>query len=114
MAERLLHLDENLPQRLAAELAARGRPARAHRSLPDAATTDSGLIRSLGGDVVLVTADEAMPREHRALLREHRVTVAVVHADGEAAKRETVHRWAHVMATQPRGSVRRYSPRRRG
>ena len=24
--------------------------------------------------------------------------VAVVHADGEAAKRETVHRWAHVMA----------------
>ena len=55
-----------------------------------------------------------MPREHRALLREHRVTVAVVHADGEAAKRETVHRWAHVMATQPPGSVRRYSPRRRG
>ena len=113
MAERLLHLDENLPRRLAAELEARGRPARAHRALADAPTTDTGLIRSLATDVVLVTADEGMPREHRALLREHRVTLAVVHADGEAAKRETVHRWAHVMATQPPGSIRRYSPRRR-
>ena len=27
MAERILHLDENLPRRLAAELEARGRPA---------------------------------------------------------------------------------------
>jgi hypothetical protein len=114
MAGRLLHLDENLPLRLAAELEARGHPARAHRALPDAPTTDTGLIRSLDGDVVLVTADEGMPREHRALLRERRVPVAVVHADGEAAKRETVHRWAHVMATQPPGSIRRYSPRRRG
>jgi hypothetical protein len=114
MAGRLLHLDENLPRRLAGELEARGRPARAHTALPDAPTTDTGLIRALGGDVVLVTADEGMPREHRALLREHRVPVAVVHADGEAAKRETVHRWAHVMGTQPPGSVRRYSPRRRG
>jgi hypothetical protein len=114
MAERLLHLDENLPRRLAAELEARGRRARAQRALPDAPTTDTGLIRSLDPDMVLVTADEGMPREHRALLRALRVTVAVVHADGEAAKRETVHRWAHVMATQPAGSVRRYSPRRRG
>ena len=62
----------------------------------------------------LTETDEDMPREHRALLREHRVTLAVVHADGEAAKRETLHRWAHVMATQTPGSVRRYSPRRRG
>ena len=114
MAERVLHLDENLPRRLAAELEARGRPARAHRALADAPTTDTGLIRSLAADVVLVTADEGMQREHRALLREHRVTLAVVHADGEAAKRETLHRWAHVMATQTPGSVRRYSPRRRG
>ena len=42
MAGRLLHLDENLPLRLAAELEARGRPARAHRALPDAPTTDTG------------------------------------------------------------------------
>jgi hypothetical protein len=114
MAERILHLDENLPLRLAAELEARGRPARAHRALPDAPITDTSLIRSLDDDVVLVTADEGMPREHLALLRERRLPVAVVHADGEAAKRETVHRWAHVMATQRPGSVRRYSPRRRG
>jgi predicted nuclease of predicted toxin-antitoxin system len=114
MAGRLLHLDENLPRRLAAELEARGHPARAHRALPDAPATDTGLIRSLDGDVVLVTADEGMPREHRALLRERRVPVAIVHADNETAKRETVHRWAHVMATQPPGSIRRYSPRRRG
>ncbi len=110
--QRLLHLDENLPRRLAGELAARGRLARAHREVRGAPSTDTDLIRSLGPDVVLVSTDEGMPREHRDLLRESGLTVAIVHADGEAAKRETVHRWAHVMAAQPPGTIRRYSPRR--
>ena len=111
---RLLQLDEGLPRRLAAELSARGHPAQALRELADAPTTDAEVLCALGPDRILVTTDEGMPREHRSLLRELHATVAIVHADGEAAKRETVHRWAHVMAAQPTGTVRRYSPRRRG
>jgi hypothetical protein len=112
--QRVLQLDEGLPLRLAAELTARGRPARALRATPGAPDTDAALIRWLGPGVVLVTTDEGLPREHRALLRETRATVAIVHATGEGAKRETVHRWAHVMAAQATGTVRRYSPRRAG
>lgn len=111
---RVLQLDEGLPRSLAAELSARGHPAQALRDLPGAPTTDSAVIATLGPDRVLVTTDETMPREHRARLRDAGATVALVHADGEAAKRETVHRWAHVMAAQTPGTVRRYSPRRRG
>jgi hypothetical protein len=110
--ERALLLDENLPRRLAAELASRGRPARALRDDPGAPALDSEVIRWAGDGVVLVTADEGMPREHAELLRRTRLTLAVVAARGEAARRETVHRWAHVMAGQRPGTVRRYSPRR--
>ena len=111
---RLLQLDEGLPRRLAAELSARGHPAQALRELRDPPSTDAAVLRALGADRILVTTDEDMPREHRGLLRELRATVAIVHAESEAAKRETVHRWAHLMAAQPAGTVRRYSPRRRG
>jgi hypothetical protein len=103
---RLLYLDENLPLRLAEELTARGRPAQALRHDPTAPVRDEELLRHVG-DAVLVTTQARIPREPRA-------TVAVVHAQGEDAKRETVHRWAHAMATQPKGSMRRYSPHRRG
>jgi predicted nuclease of predicted toxin-antitoxin system len=112
--DRVLLLDENLPLRLAAELAARGRAVVALRAAAGAPSTDAAVIRALDPGAVLVTTDERLPREHRALLRETRTTVAVVHADGEDAKRETVHRWVHVIAAQPPGTVRRYSPRRRG
>jgi len=112
--ERALLLDENVPRPLAAELVARGRPARALRDDPGAPTLDSEVIRWAGDAVVLVTADDGMPREHAALLRQTRLAVAVVAVRGEAARRETVHRWAHVMAAQRPGTVRRYSPRRGG
>jgi hypothetical protein len=112
--ERVLQLDEGLPLRLAAELTARGRHARALRLEPGAPSTDTALLRWLDPGAVLVTTDEGLPREQRALLRETRATVAIIHATGEGAKRETVHRWAHVIATQPPGTVRRYSPRRAG
>jgi hypothetical protein len=107
---RPLYLDGNLPLSLAAELTARGHPAIAHLRDPQRPLRDSELLAALG-DRVLVTADEHLSRD---FVRAARATVAIVHADGEAAKRETVHRWAHVMAAQPPGSVRRYSPRRRG
>jgi len=114
--ERLLYLDEGLPLRLAAELQARGHAAQALRRDPGAPIADAELIRSLAGRhgdrVVLVTTDDALPREHGALLRASNLAVALVGAGrGEAYKRETVHRWAHVMASQPAGTVRRYTPR---
>ena len=105
---RLLLLDEGLPRRLADELAARGRPARALRG----PVADAELIASLGDGDVLVTTDTALPREHRRALRGRAVAVVVAH--GEDAKRETVHRWAHVMAGQAAGSARRYGPHRGG
>ena len=98
--DRTLLLDENLPRRLADELTARGRPARSVRG----PAPDSELIASLTPDVVLVTTDLALPR---AFARSG-ATLAIVHASDEAAKRETVHHWAHRMATQPAGSVRHY------
>jgi hypothetical protein len=110
---RTLLLDENLPLRLAAELTARGRPAVALRGGPAPPTLDIEVLEA-AGDRVLVTAQEDLPREQAGALRRTRATIAIVHADGEAAKRETVHRWAHVMAAQPPGTVRRYSPRRAG
>jgi hypothetical protein len=98
--ERLLVLDEGLPLRLAGELAARGRRARSLRG----PTRDEEVVAALAGDEVLVTTDASLDRAGHAL--------ALVVAHGEAAKRETVHRWAHAMATQPKGSLRRYTPRR--
>jgi hypothetical protein len=98
--ERLLLLDENLPRGLADELAARGRPARSLRG----PASDSELIGSLTAGVVLVTTDAGLPRG----FPRSGATLAVVHAGGEAGKRETVHHWAHRMATQPVGSVRHY------
>jgi hypothetical protein len=110
---RALLLDENLPLRLAAELTARGHPAVALRRDAARAVLDAKVLEATG-DRVLVTAQGDLPREQAGTLRRTRATVAVVHADGEAAKRETVHRWAHVMAAQPPGTVRRYSPHRGG
>jgi predicted nuclease of predicted toxin-antitoxin system len=110
---RTLLLDENLPLRLAAELTARGHPAVALRRDARRAVLDAEVLAATG-ERVLVTAQEDLPREQAATLRRTGATVAVVHADGETAKRETVHRWAHVMAAQPRGTVRRYAPHRGG
>jgi hypothetical protein len=98
--ERVLLLDENLPRRLADELTARGRAARSVRG----PVSDSELLASLTSDVVLVTTDTELPRA----VPRGGATLAIVHAGGEAAKRETVHHWAHRMATQPVGSVRHY------
>jgi hypothetical protein len=120
VAERLLFLDEDVPKRLAAELRARGRRCVSIYAEELTGTLDPDLIRLLGkrygAEVVLVTANESMPVEHRAILQVAGLTVAVI--DGEHSndelqdswKRETVHRWAHAMAIQEVGTIRRYSP----
>jgi hypothetical protein len=117
---RLLFLDEDVPKRLARELSDRGRNAVSIYSEELQGTLDPDLIRLLAGrhgsDVILITANESMPIEHVAVLREFALTVAVIdgmHEDThqDAWKRETVHRWAHVMEDQDPGTIRRYSPR---
>ena len=65
-------------------------------------------------DPVLVTNDDDMPGEHEALLDKLGLTVATI--DGrrkpgwppEEWKKETVHRWVHVIQAQAPGTCRRY------
>jgi hypothetical protein len=123
MAKRLLYLDEDVPKRLAKELRDRGLHAQTIYADGLSGTLDPDLIETLvkryGADVVLVTANESMPIEHAAALLKHGLTVAVIdgaHADvhQDAWKRDTVHRWAHLMETQEYGTIHRYSPKRHG
>jgi hypothetical protein len=119
---RLLVIDASLNRRIAAELKGRGRAAASAAELGAARMTDAELIRALSRRLadepwVLVTADDFLPGEHGELLTRHHLTVATVAALGrgvgvgeERHARETCHRWAHAMAAQEPGSVRRYSP----
>jgi hypothetical protein len=112
---RPLHLDEGLPRRLAAELRGRGRDARsAHEhGGGEHPLRDRDVIEAAArAGAVLVTTEAGLAREHRALLHERGVAVALVPGDrGEAAKRDVVHRWAHRMAAQAPGTVVRWSTR---
>ena len=118
----LLVLDASLSRRIAAELKGRGRAAAAAAELGLARAGDPELLRGLArrmGDQpwVLVTADDFLPAEHADLVAELGATIATVQARGrgrgvdeERFARETCHRWAHAMAGQAPGAVRRYSP----
>lgn len=119
---RLLVIDASLNRRIATELKGRGRAAASASELGSARMTDAELIRALsrrlaGEPWVLVTADDFLPGEQAELLARHRVTVATVAdlgrgvgLDEERHARETCHRWAHAMAGQEEGTIRRYSP----
>lgn len=120
---RLLVIDASLNRRIAGELKGRGRAAASAAELGVARLTDAELIRTLSRRLtdeqwVLVTADDYLPAEQPELLQRHRVTVATIAPAAEGAGlgeerhgRETCHRWAHAMAAQPPGSLRRYGPR---
>jgi hypothetical protein len=97
---RLLVLDDMLPRGLAAELTARGRPARTLAELGLPGAPDSEAVAVVG---VLVTADAATADNRPA-----GATVAVVTAPAGAGRRDVVHRHAHEMAAQRPGSSRRY------
>lgn len=119
---RLLVLDASLNRRIAGELKGRGRAAVSAAELGLARAGDGELLRGaarrLGGQAwVLVTADDYLPAEQASAVAELGATVATVQAEGrsrgvdeERFARETCHRWAHAMAAQPPGAVRRYSP----
>ena len=120
--ERTLVLDASLNRRIATELKGRGRQATSAAELGMARASDPELLRGVArrmGDQpwVLVTADDFLPAEHAGLVGELGLTVATVQAQGrgrgvdeERSARETCHRWAHSMAAQAAGALRRYSP----
>lgn len=120
--ERTLVLDASLNRRIATELKGRGRQATSAAELGLARAGDPELLRGLArrmGDEpwVLVTADDFLPAEQAGLVADLGVTIATVQAQGrgrgvdeERFARETCHRWAHSMAGQSEGAVRRYSP----
>ena len=121
---RLLILDASLNRRLANELKGRGRRALAAGEIGLGRATDAELLRGLARrypdeEWVLVTADDYLPAEQADLLGQLDITVATIEwrmappASGrEQAARDACHRWAHAMAVQAPGSIRRYSAER--
>ena len=118
---RLLVFDANLAKRMATEMTRRGRPACALANLGVDHLLDPDLPKDLAARFqdtpwVLVTADDALPLEHAAIVEELQVTVATVDprwgghgVTQEQWKWEVVQRWAHAMSRQQAGSVERYS-----
>lgn len=100
---RELIVDDALPRALATELAGRGRPARSVADLRLEGASDAEVLAAAAElDGVLVTTVEPGSGRDGA-------TVAVITARPGAARREAVHRHAHAIAGQPRGSLRSYS-----
>ncbi len=64
---------------------------------------------------MLVTGDYNMPATHAQVLRETKLTVAIVDPDHPAEfqddewDHEVIHKWAHKIETQIAGSIRVYS-----
>jgi predicted nuclease of predicted toxin-antitoxin system len=94
---RELILDDSLPRGLAAELAARGRPARTLGDLGLTGATDREVLAATAEDVLVTTAELHGPG-----------AVAVVIGRTPEARRDAVHRFAHRMSVQRPGSVVRY------
>lgn len=116
---RLLVIDENLDKRLASQLTQRGRKSISVDWLGLVETTDPPLLRKLQEvhpGCVLVTGDDDLPGEHSELLQRLGLTVATVDGQRDEGwrqadwKRETVHRWVHVMENQKDATSRRYNP----
>jgi hypothetical protein len=120
---RTLVIDENLNPRLSTELTRRGRNATSVQALGLRGSADPQLLDKLDAqldDWVLVTADDALPDSHADAVRRVGATVCTINPELEDGwlldqwRREVVHRWAHAMHDQGRGTVRRYSLRRHG
>lgn len=113
---RLMILDECVSKQVAAELRRRGRNAKGVLEL-GLGGKDDALIEQIAEshpDAVLVTGDDRMPADHAETLARTGVTVATVDpirpSDFLAREwnHEVIQRWAHVIETQDRGTVRRY------
>src|ERR1700682_5207390 len=101
------------PRLATVELLGGGRAAIALKHTELLGAADPEVIATVAGwtDVVLITSDDNMPSEYQRLLSEAGLTLAVVAPRSDrsftvqAWKRETVHRWAHLMATQSADSL---------
>ena len=114
----MLVVDEDLNKRLVGELRHRGRKTSGVRDLGLRGSDDQPLLRkihSLFPDPVLITGDDHMPDDHAQLIEELGATIATIapcapqDPKEDQYEREIVHRWAHVMHTQPKGTRERYS-----
>lgn len=126
--ERLLVIDESLSPKMASRLRERGREALSTLQLGLREALDPEVLEAVFGshpEAVLVTGDDRMPEEHPVVIANLKATIATIEpwerrpraplaehpelAVEEIWKREVVQRWAHVMATQDRGTIRRYA-----
>jgi hypothetical protein len=106
------------PRLATVELVGRGRLSIALKHTELLGAPDPQVIETVGNwtDVVLVTNDDNMPSEHRGLIARSGLTLAIIAPrtdysfSVQAWERETVHRWAHVIAAQSPASVMRYTP----
>ncbi|MBI5158375.1 MAG: hypothetical protein HZA58_10270 [Acidimicrobiia bacterium] len=117
-AEWLLLLDASLAHRLATRLRERGRNAVSSKELRIHGFLDPPLLRAihlLFPLATIVTGDDHMPQEHGHLLARWGLTVAVIDPQRtwpytqEQWKQDVLHRWAHKMQEQKRGTAFRYS-----
>lgn len=116
---RLIVVDADINKRLATELDFRGRRARSLASFQLHGSLDDVVLTRLNDRLevpwVLLTGDDHMPFDHGELIDELGVTIATVDRRNPAGvlpdtyRRDVGHRWAHVIAEQPAGTVRRYS-----
>jgi predicted nuclease of predicted toxin-antitoxin system len=124
-ADTVLVIDANLSPRLAdPELCKRGIVAVSLQRLGFKKFEDPEMIDAVAAHFsdarwVLVTTDDKMPLNHAGKLAEHHATVAAIDGrNGDVPqdewRRDTVHRWAHLMRSQPPGTIRRYSPTSHG
>ena len=107
-----------MPWSIAAELKARGYNATSNYALNANGLEDPEwleIVANLSSPAVLVTFDNAMPRQHHAWLQSLGITLAVIDSKNrptdltvEEYWREVIHRHAHQIAVQERGSWWKY------
>lgn len=115
----LVVVDESMAPRVANSFRVRGRPARSVAELGLRGQKDEPLLREITTLVttpwVLLTADDKMPLTHAEVIAELSTTIATVdgrepaHFSGDEYHFEVSNRWAHAIAVQGRGTIRRYS-----
>ena len=119
---KLIYFDENLSWKISVEVGARGYQTSSASKVGFEGKLDQALLAQLPGvfdEFVLLTGDEAMPLVHASHVKRHGTTIAVVSGSAKRSgvppnqwNRDTIHRWAHRIATQEDGTIRRYSPTR--
>jgi predicted nuclease of predicted toxin-antitoxin system len=114
----VLIIDECLSTKLAKELRERGRPSESLAALRLRGQSDPEVIAAIAEypqPCVVVTADAGMPLDWADEIARAGTTIAVIdsrHGDDYLIAewyRDVAHRWAHVMRSQPSGSVHRYT-----